>query len=134
MQTCIEKFERRSSNPRKRKDVKTRNGGMILQRTEGKNIRAGEEDAQRAWAVTMEMTRGKRGLTKGGRRGAWVSPGAGSPPADDLKRRCDYPGPIDIRSSQPRLRDASRRQRGHFPEFSFSNQRWKHFARINFYP
>lgn len=79
MQTCIEKFERRTSNPRKRKDVKTRNGGMILQRTEGKNIRAGEEDAQRAWAVTMEMTRGKRGLTKGGRRGAWVSPGAGSP-------------------------------------------------------
>jgi len=24
-------------------------------------------------------------------------------PLDDLKRRCDYPGPIDIRSSQPRL-------------------------------
>jgi hypothetical protein len=46
---------------------------------------------------------------------AWVGgipPSAGSPPSpspllrvplDDLKRRCDYPGPIDIRSSQPRL-------------------------------
>lgn len=60
-----------------------------------------------------------------------MSSRSGVPPPDDLKRRCDYPGPIDIRSSrQPRPRHAAPSTRTS-PDFPYP--RSKEFSVIQTY-
>lgn len=59
-------------------------------------------------------------------------PRSGVPPPDDLKRRCDYPGPIDIRSSrQPCDYEHAAPSTRTFPNFPFPDRRnWPLFKSI----
>lgn len=80
----------------------------------------GKENIKKTWESVGESTKerytGEATACVGGNgndEGCCQEGGAESlsPSSDNLKRRCDYPRPIDIRSSQ-QPHDATRRQRG----------------------